>query len=88
MSKSTEFLDKIRGITELNSDNKIAIAIGKKPSQISQIRSGKQQAGVYATVRLAQLAGLNPIEELAAIQAEKAKSEAEKRFWLSQCESA
>lgn len=87
MSKSTEFLDKILKISPLKSDRQIALALGKTPQYISNIRNKPVQLGDYAIFKLAQIAKIDPVPELAKIQSEKAKNDEEIAFWQSKIAS-
>lgn len=87
MSKSTEFLDKIIKVSRLKSDRQIALALGKKPAYISNIRNKPVQLGNYAVFKLAQIADIDPVPELAKIQSEKAKNDEELAFWQSKIAS-
>lgn len=81
MNTTVEFLDAVKAKTGLPSDYAIAPVLGVTRSAVSKYRNGKDFLGEETALRVAHILDLEPAAVLAAIQAEKAKTDEGKAAW-------
>ena len=78
----TELLDRAKEVGKLNSDRKLAEAIGlNSNTAISFIRRGVSLPSDETTVKLAELAGLDPQIALLQLNVWRAKTDTTKNYY-------
>lgn len=86
MKKSKVFndlLEKVRAAENGASDYRLAQVLDISTQNISAYRSGSRKPDAYACARVAMAAGEDPLEVIAAIEAELGKDEKRRQFWKS-----
>lgn len=81
MSATKTYLNQLTRLTETGSDYAVAKLLGESRSRISGYRTGRSHFNPEMCIRVAELLNLDPLEVIAAIEAEKAKTEKTRRFW-------
>lgn len=71
--------EKLGGAT----DYKIGQVMEIRRQRISEYVAGTQHADAYACTRIAMLLGLDPLEVIAQVEADHAKTEDRREFWKS-----
>lgn len=64
------------------TDYRLAKILGVRQTALSKYRLGQRQLDDGIAVQLAELAGMNPAQLLAEIQAERSKDEAARKEWM------
>lgn len=80
---NAELLDKAKEVTGATSDYKLAQVLDIPKERISDYRNGKRKPDVYACARIAAAINRDPLEIIALVEAEAAKSETQRAFWRS-----
>lgn len=83
MSKSVEYLEKLKATFGGASDYKAAQLLDVSTTTIRKWRTGRSSMGVKAAVICADLLEINPQKIVSEIQEENATSAEEKNFWHS-----
>lgn len=83
MSKSVEYLEKLKAVYGGASDYKAAQLLDVTLPTVAKWRNGRSSMGVKAAVICAELLEINPQKIVSEIQEENAKSEKERDFWHS-----
>lgn len=83
MNTTIEFLDAVKAKHGITSDYALSPVLGITRSAISKFRNGKDFLGGETAVKVAILLDIDPGIVLAAVAAERAKTEAEKAAWKS-----
>lgn len=78
-----ELLDAALIKTEAVSDYKLSQVLEIPKQRISAMRSGSEKPNSYICAKLAQALGRDPMEIIAMVEAESAKSETQRAFWRS-----
>jgi len=78
-----EYLDEAKSRLGLDSDYALAKAMKWSTSQISHYRNKRNALGDIQAAKLALVLGKQPIEIIAAANAERTSDEEEKAFWLA-----
>lgn len=81
MRTTTEFLDAVKCLKELNSDYSLAPVLGITRSQVSRFRNGKDFLGDSTAIKIAELLEIDPAFVIACAHAERAKESTEKAVW-------
>jgi hypothetical protein len=82
--KSTEqYLDEVKERLDLPSDYALAKALGLTRTAVSNYRSGRSMPDDLACARLADAIGCEPMEVIAAINYQRAKTEDARALWES-----
>ena len=85
--KDTKIInDLLNQAAEMNgglSDYKLAQLLDLSKQKISGLRSGKEHANVYVCTRIALATQKDPLEIVAQVEMESAKSETQREFWRS-----
>lgn len=82
--KSTEqYLDEVRERLELPSDYALAKALGLTRASVSSYRVGRTLPDDLACARIADAIGCDPMEVIAAINYQRAKSDEARELWES-----
>lgn len=81
MSVSTDLLDALKASQGGCSDYKAAQLLGVGQPQISKYRNSGLPLSAEKVILACDIAGEDPIEWLLKLQAERAKSTAEKELW-------
>lgn len=81
MKTTIEFLDELKARNGGISDYAVAKILGVTHQTISKYRVGKDYLGDSTAIRVAQLLEIDPAIIVAAMHAERAKSEDEKTVW-------
>lgn len=77
----SEMLEKARKAIGATSDHELAEALGMRPSNISRVRSGKQNLGPESALKLAEILKIDPAKVAAAAYAARATSSTARRAW-------
>lgn len=75
------YLNQLANHTETGSDYAIAKLLGISRARISGYRTGKSLFDDEMCMKVAEVLGLDPLEVIAAMNAIRAKSQAQKSFW-------
>lgn len=70
---------KLSGVT----DYRLGKELGIGRQTISRYHEGTQQADAYACTRLAEILERDPLEVIAEVEAEAARTKAKREFWQS-----
>ncbi|MBL8508149.1 MAG: hypothetical protein JNM11_06755 [Chitinimonas sp.] len=81
--KSLQYLDLAKEVTGITSDYGMAKVLGINRATISQWRSGKMFMDDYTCLRLAQMLSRDPLEVIAAVNAEREKDGAKREVWAN-----
>jgi len=81
--KTTELLDQVKAKTGTISDYKLAQVLDFSKQKISDLRSGKIRPDAYECARIAIALERDPLEVMAEVGAETAKTEKAREFWKS-----
>jgi transcriptional regulator with XRE-family HTH domain len=66
---------------KISSDYALSKELGIPEQRLSDYRRGLRKPDTYALVRLALTVGRDPLEVIAEVEAESARSEGKRRFW-------
>lgn len=80
--KPSEYLDKCKIALKITSHYGLAKALKLHTGLISDFYSGKRWPDAYACAQIALALKLDPLEVLADIEAQSAKNEVRREFWL------
>lgn len=80
--RTVEYLDALRVATGAQSDYALMKHLGVKKQTISRYRNGIGQFDDSVAIRVAELLGKEPIEVLAAVNAERTHDENARAAWL------
>ncbi|BBN88561.1 hypothetical protein [Azospira sp. I09] len=83
MSAVDRLLDRAREVARIPSDYALAKTIEVERATISGYRHGRSKPDTYAIYRLAELAKIDRDAAIAQIEAERARTEAQKTYWQS-----
>lgn len=67
----------------IRSDYKLAEALGTRRQVISELMSGKRKPDAYIAVKMAEILKVHPLLLQAEFEAENAKTDERKAFWLN-----
>lgn len=81
--KPSEYLDKCKIAAKVSSDYALAQKLEMTTPRISDYYKGKRWPDAYACARIALALDLDPMEVLADIEEQSAKTEARRTFWRS-----
>ena len=81
MKTTIEYLDIAKKMLEIESDYELARQLDLGRSSISGYRKGKNTFDDYTALKIARVLKIDPMEVIAAANAERAKSEEEKKDW-------
>lgn len=81
MSKTMEYMDSIRELTERKSWYAVANLLETDEANVSRIRKGKKHPSNEMCFRIAEILELEPSEVIAVVEMEAAKDEEKKEFW-------
>ena len=76
-----QFLNAVKSRHNIKSDYKLAQVLGLTHSAISNYRSGRSSFDSTTSAKIAELLSLPPLEVIAAIEMERAKSDELRKFW-------
>ncbi|MBU0601489.1 MAG: hypothetical protein KKD25_03690, partial [Gammaproteobacteria bacterium] len=82
-----DYLDAAKEKLGLPSDYALAKLMKWSTSQMSHYRLKRRALDDFQAARLAELLGRAPMELIAAANAERAKDEEEKKYWLALAKS-
>lgn len=82
MMTTNEFLDAVKARHGFKSDYELSRALGVKPQTISSYRVGRTSMDPMMAAKVAELLAMNPLEVIASAEAERAKDEKAKGFWM------
>lgn len=86
MNTTVQLLDAVKAKCELASDYALAKELELPCQSISQYRKEKNSFGDDTAIRVAEILELEPASVLAAVYAERAKTEKAKAVWKNVCE--
>lgn len=81
MKKTTDYLNDLCTRYQVDSFQSLGNLLGITRQAINEQIHGRAAMGVYQAVKAAKLLDRPPLEVIAATQAEKAKTEEEKKVW-------
>jgi len=82
MMTTNEFLDAVKQRHGFKSDYELSKALGVKQQTISSYRVGRTSMDPMMAAKVAELLAMNPLEVIAAAEAERARDEKTKGFWM------
>jgi hypothetical protein len=83
MQTTLHFLDAVKARHELPSDYALAPLLGITRSEVSRLRNRKNYLGDSTAIKVAELLEIDSGIVIAAVHAERAKSDAERTAWAS-----
>lgn len=78
-----EYLDEAKEKHGIKSDAELARMLGGSRSAVSEWRSTSRKPDNYACIRLAELLSINPLEIIAASNAEREADPERAKWWLN-----
>lgn len=81
MFSTTDLLDRAKAAAGDVSDYRIAQLLGVPRATVSGYRRGVSRPENPIAMRLAELCGLDPVEVVASVNLERAKSETDRELW-------
>lgn len=87
MKQSMDYLDQAKIKLGIESDYSMAKELGLTKQAISNYRNGKTSMDVYAACRIADVLKIDPMEVIAAANAEREKNEDRKSYWAKKWEA-
>jgi hypothetical protein len=81
MKTTVQYLDAVKRRLDLPSDYAIAKALGLTRAAVSKQRNGDSSFDDLTAVRVAEILGLDPMEVIAACNAERARDDDARRVW-------
>ncbi len=81
--KATELIDQVKTKTGAHSYYELSQLIDITEQKISKVRKGKASFDAYECTRIAMELGLDPLDVIAQIEAEAARTEKKREFWKS-----
>lgn len=82
-TKTQHLLEEVRAKLNNATDYRIAKTLQIQTQRVSDYRKGDRQADAYACARFAEVLGRDPLELIAQIEAETARTEAARAYWRS-----
>jgi transcriptional regulator with XRE-family HTH domain len=82
MKTISEYLDEAKEKHSIKSDAELARLLGGSRQSVSSWRAGTNKPDDYACIRLAELLGINPLEIIAAANAEREADPERAKWWL------
>lgn len=83
MQTTLHFLDAVKARHSLPSDYALAPLLRITRSEVSRLRNGKNYLGDSTAIRVAELLAIDSGIVIAAVHAERAKSDQERTAWTS-----
>lgn len=83
MTKTQEYFELVRVKLEAASDYRIAQVLEISTQNVSEYVRGIREADTYACTRIAMVLELDPLEVIAQVEAEAARTEKKRDFWRS-----
>jgi transcriptional regulator with XRE-family HTH domain len=81
MKSTTEYLDEAKKRAGIESDYALAKRLGVTKAAISNYRQGISKMDDYTAAQIADLLEVDPLEVIAAANAEREKDEKKKDYW-------
>jgi hypothetical protein len=88
MNATNKYLDLCKAKLKVDSDYALAKELDVSTQQLSNYRSERNGADTVLAVKMAELLKLNPLRVIAEIQAESARTEKARSFWLKYSSAA
>lgn len=82
MKTISEYLDEAKEKHSIKSDSELARQLGGSRQSVSDWRVSRSKPDDYACIRLAELLGINPLEIIAAANAEREADPERAKWWL------
>lgn len=83
MSQTQQLIEQVRVKLDGATDYKIAQVLDLPTQRISNYVKGKQAADTYACAKIAEALNRDPLEIIAQVEAEAARTEKKRAFWRS-----
>lgn len=83
MNTVQKLLDRAKQVSHIPSDYALAKSMELERATISGYRTGRTKPDTYAIYRLAELAHVDKDAAVAQVEAERAKTEAQRKYWQS-----
>lgn len=83
MSTTCNYLDMAKKKLGVQSDYALAKTLGLRTTAISNYRAGRNHFDDATAIKIAHAIGLDPVEILAAMQVERAKSDEARAVWAN-----
>lgn len=81
MSQTQQLIEQVRAKLDGATDYKIAQALDLPTQRLSDYVKGRRSADNYACARIAEVLERDPLEVIAQVEAEAARSEAKRDYW-------
>ncbi len=81
MKTTIQWLDAIKKARGLSSDYAVAKALGVTAQVISHYRNGRRAFDPYTAAKVAELVGVEPMQVIASVEAERARNDEQRAFW-------
>jgi len=81
MKKTTDYIEEAKIKLDIQSDYGLAKWLGITDSAISHYKTGKRTIDDYTAARIAEALEIDPMEVIAAANAEREKDEKRREFW-------
>lgn len=83
LTQTQELLEAVRKKMHGATDYRISIELAIRKQTISNYHNGTQQADAYACTKFAEVLGRDPLEVIAEVEAQAARTTAAREFWKS-----
>lgn len=80
---TTELLDAVKAKTGATSDYKLAQVLDISKQKVSDLRAGRNKPDAYECAKIAEVLERDPLEVIAQVEAEAARSEKKREYWRS-----
>ena len=82
MKTTIDYLTAVKELHGLTSDYQLAKALRVRSSAIANYRAGRSGMDAMTAVRVAELLNVPPLEVLAHVEIERARTPAARNFWM------
>lgn len=83
MSQTQQLIEQVRAKLDGATDYKIAQALDLPRQRLSDHVHGRRQADAYTCAKIAEILDRDPLEVIAQVEAEAARTEKKRAFWRS-----
>lgn len=83
MTQTQELIEQVRGKMEGATDYKIAQVLDLPTQRLSDYVKGDREADTYACAKIAEVLERDPLEIIAQVEAEAARTEKKRQYWRS-----
>ncbi|MHB1092939.1 hypothetical protein [Thiobacillus sp.] len=83
MSQTQQLIEQVRTKLDGATDYRMAQVLDLPTQRISNYVKGKQDADTYACAKIAEILDRDPLEVIAQVEAEAARTEKKRQYWRS-----